>query len=375
MSGRTEEIEAALGAAATRRFSATASASKHGGNVEEDPHGEFGGRNILYQAHTIEETAAHCELAPTMRARARTHAGSCWRSARRASAAASGRQDPHGLERPDDFGVRQRRADPGRAALCRRGARRRRTSSAASCGTRSRQCCCGAIATASGDRRLPRRLRLLRSPALARSLRNHASSRDDFDVGGAPGGARDRAVRRSRERRLSSARPAGRPIWCCASRTITTAPSLPATPCMALALLRLARMTDREDFRRAAERTLQAFAPTLESRRRGRAADAGGACVRAGRARWRSCWPGRATDAAMHAMLAAIRRRFLPGAVVMTGRKAPHPMPALDGRPTAYVCENFACKLPVTERVAVGRVATIAVYGKTRSNYTQRKSA
>ena len=29
------------------------------GNVEEDPHGEFRGRNILYQAHTIEETAAH----------------------------------------------------------------------------------------------------------------------------------------------------------------------------------------------------------------------------------------------------------------------------------------------------------------------------
>ncbi|MBS1825557.1 MAG: thioredoxin domain-containing protein [Acidobacteria bacterium] len=29
------------------------------GNVEEDPHAEFTGKNILYQAHTIEETAAH----------------------------------------------------------------------------------------------------------------------------------------------------------------------------------------------------------------------------------------------------------------------------------------------------------------------------
>jgi uncharacterized protein len=29
------------------------------GNVDSDPHGEFGGKNILYQAHTIEETAAN----------------------------------------------------------------------------------------------------------------------------------------------------------------------------------------------------------------------------------------------------------------------------------------------------------------------------
>src|SRR5262249_35002873 len=31
------------------------------GNVHEDPHNEFTGRNILYQAHTVEETAAHFE--------------------------------------------------------------------------------------------------------------------------------------------------------------------------------------------------------------------------------------------------------------------------------------------------------------------------
>ncbi len=33
-----------------------------GGNVQEDPHGEFTGRNILYQAHSIEETAGHFEI-------------------------------------------------------------------------------------------------------------------------------------------------------------------------------------------------------------------------------------------------------------------------------------------------------------------------
>ncbi len=48
-------------------------------------------------------------------------------------------------------------------------------------------------------------------------------------------------------------------------------------------------------------------------------------------------------------MLAAIHSRFLPNAVVMRAEQAPVSMPALDGKPTAYVCENYACKLPVTD--------------------------
>ena len=35
---------------------------EEGGNVSEDPHGEFTGRNILYQAHSIEETAAQFSI-------------------------------------------------------------------------------------------------------------------------------------------------------------------------------------------------------------------------------------------------------------------------------------------------------------------------
>jgi uncharacterized protein YyaL (SSP411 family) len=52
-------------------------------------------------------------------------------------------------------------------------------------------------------------------------------------------------------------------------------------------------------------------------------------------------------------MLASIRRRFLPGAVVMNAAQSSQPMPALEGAPTAYVCENFACKLPVTNASAL----------------------
>jgi uncharacterized protein len=67
-----------------------------------------------------------------------------------------------------------------------------------------------------------------------------------------------------------------------------------------------------------------------------------------------------AMEAMMEAMLAQIRRRFLPGTAVFvldtksraalekhaSSLAAMHPM---DGKPTAYVCENFTCQLPVTD--------------------------
>ena len=57
------------------------------GNVEEDPHGEFHGRNILYQAHSIEETAEQFEAPPQeVRAALEAAMGRLWRYARRAPA-------------------------------------------------------------------------------------------------------------------------------------------------------------------------------------------------------------------------------------------------------------------------------------------------
>ena len=38
---------------------------REGSNVESDPHGEFTGKNILYQAHTVEETARHFGRPPS----------------------------------------------------------------------------------------------------------------------------------------------------------------------------------------------------------------------------------------------------------------------------------------------------------------------
>jgi len=118
--------------------------------------------------------------------------------------------------------------------------------------------------------------------------------------------------------------------------------------CMALALLKLARLTSREDFRMSAERTLQAFAPRL------RAAPTAAPQMLVAQM-FATGQPMEIVLAGPHntevaeGMLRAIHGRFLPDAVVLRAEQAPTAMPALEGKPTAYVCENYACKLPVTD--------------------------
>jgi uncharacterized protein YyaL (SSP411 family) len=56
------------------------------------------------------------------------------------------------------------------------------------------------------------------------------------------------------------------------------------------------------------------------------------------------------------AMLHTIRRRFLPNAVVMRASEAPVELAAKDGLATAYVCENYACQLPVTGAEALAEL-------------------
>jgi len=53
-----EEIGRVLGAPAAEWAYYHFGIDEHG-NVREDPHGEFGRRNVLYEAHSIEETAGH----------------------------------------------------------------------------------------------------------------------------------------------------------------------------------------------------------------------------------------------------------------------------------------------------------------------------
>jgi hypothetical protein len=112
---------------------------------------------------------------------------------------------------------------------------------------------------------------------------------------------------------------------------------------MVLLLARLARMTGREDFRIAAERTLKAFASRIEE-------GAVGVPQMLVGLQFVVAPPREIVLAGPldPAMLAVIRRRFLPQAVVMNAPDAGRDLPAIDDKCTVYVCENFACKLPVT---------------------------
>jgi len=76
---------------------------------------------------------------------------------------------------------------------------------------------------------------------------------------------------------------------------------------------------------------------------------------------------GEPADARTQALLSEVRKRFLPNAVLAgaatdaAAASVAVLMPLLAGRsqtngaPTAYVCENFACQLPVTEPQALAR--------------------
>jgi uncharacterized protein YyaL (SSP411 family) len=125
---------------------------------------------------------------------------------------------------------------------------------------------------------------------------------------------------------------------------------------MALALLRLARITGRDDFRTAAERTLAAFSGRMLSGGAGLPQMLVAQLFAMGK-------PMEIVLAGPHSgssdMLREIRKRFLPNAVVMRASEAQHAsetMTAVDGLATAYVCENYACKLPVTETQALAEL-------------------
>ena len=127
-----------------------------------------------------------------------------------------------------------------------------------------------------------------------------------------------------------------------------------------LNLLRLARITAREDFRDSAERALQAFAEHLA------AAPETSPQMLAALAYSRSrpqqiVLVGPKQDHHMRELLRALNRRFLPDTTVLLVDDEPsrrtlavfapavEAMSQIDGKPTAYVCENYACRLPTND--------------------------
>jgi uncharacterized protein len=122
---------------------------------------------------------------------------------------------------------------------------------------------------------------------------------------------------------------------------------------IALALLRLARMTGRDDFRKAAERTLEAFSGRMLAGGSGLPQMLVAQMFAMGKPMEIVLAGSRDQQVAM---LAEIRKRFLPNAVVIQSSEAPNAMAAVDGLATAYVCENYACNLPVTEAAALAEL-------------------
>jgi uncharacterized protein YyaL (SSP411 family) len=125
-----------------------------------------------------------------------------------------------------------------------------------------------------------------------------------------------------------------------------------------LALLRLSALTGREDFRAAAERALKTFASRM------RAAPVGVPqmlvaymCSRSEPRQIVIAGEG----AQAQRLLTPVRRAFLPNKVVFLipnsevrdrlslRLPALAGMTAVDGKAAAYVCENFTCQLPATE--------------------------
>jgi uncharacterized protein len=128
----------------------------------------------------------------------------------------------------------------------------------------------------------------------------------------------------------------------------------------ALNLLRLAQMTDRRDFRDSAGRALAAFASRIMQ-------------IPVAVPQMLVAYEfnltkpkqiilvGEPNAAETRALLAALHARFLPNRIVLlvNGEDARsflagylpsvENMAAIGGKPTAYVCENYACQLPVTD--------------------------
>jgi len=122
---------------------------------------------------------------------------------------------------------------------------------------------------------------------------------------------------------------------------------------MALALLRLSRITGRNDFRVAAERTLEAFSGKMLAGGAGLPQMLVAQMFAMGKPMEIVLAGPREQQAAM---LVEIRKRFLPNAVVMQASEAPSALPPIDGHATAYVCENYACQLPVIGAAALAEL-------------------
>ncbi len=127
-----------------------------------------------------------------------------------------------------------------------------------------------------------------------------------------------------------------------------------------LDLLRLAHLTDRDEYRQAAVRTLDALMPKMSSQPVAVPQMLVGLDYSLA-AKREVVIAGDPRAVATQAFLSELRSRFLPHTATLVVNSdanretlarifpAAGVMGQIDGQPTAYVCENYSCRLPTTE--------------------------
>ena len=114
-----------------------------------------------------------------------------------------------------------------------------------------------------------------------------------------------------------------------------------------IGLLRLAEFTKRTDFREAAEKTLNALGSRIANQPVAVPQMLAAVGYYIGPRR-QVIIAGDPEAQLTKALLKTYRSRFLPNSIVLFA-DANSDMKELNGRPTAYVCENYTCQLPTSE--------------------------
>ena len=325
------------------------------GNVHDDPHGEFRGRNILYEAHTLEQTAskfqvsteevrtalgAACAVLLQVRSRrVRPHLDdkvlTAW-NALMISAFAKGAQilgEPLYLEaarRATSFLLRHM-YDPDRVLLL----RRFRAGESAISGFLDDY----AFLVLALIDLYEAQFETYNLELAAQLASKMCELFEDREAGGffsTPVGDSNLILRIKDD--YDGAEPSGNSM-------------------AALGLLRLAHMTGSDEFRKSAERTLAAFSGRLASIGMG-VPQMLVALMYSLAAPHQVVLAGSKNETAE--MLGVIRGRFLPETEVFVVNDESRPalsryapvlaeMKPVNGQVTAYVCENFTCQLPTTE--------------------------
>ena len=334
------------------------------GNVRNDPHEEFTGRNILYQAHSAEETARQLgEPVEVVRSSLHQNAQKLWEARERRprphlddkvltawnglmisafakAAAVSGKSSYRdAARRAADF-IAGRMYDPATGILL----RRYRRGEAAIPGFLDdyaffTQALLDLYETTFEWRDLELAIRLTEKTMDLFEDREHGAFYSTA--------AGDAALVMRMKDDYDGAEPSGNSI-------------------AVLNLLRLAQITDRQDFRASAEHALQAFGPRLVAGPEGIPQMLAAYEFSISKPR-QIILVGEPGAPDTRRLLAALHARFVPHGIVLLVSAESRPalsrylpvvadMTAIGGQATAYVCENYACQLPTADVAAFERL-------------------